>query len=396
MNIKYYILFFLFTATFATTKGQIIGPNLVQNPSFEQYETCPDNLAQLYKSKYWWGISTDFYNICNTGNVSIPLNFGGFQNAKTGVAYAAFLLHYHSFNITNKVYMETIKKVLSDSLKKNKRYCINYYLSLAEYTFIYINQPNVIVIYDSIGVLFSVNPVKDTTSTIICDTCAIFTKSVVGIDTTNWFKISGSIIAHGGEKYLTIGKFSIMNWVPNIFGQFYVYIDDVSVCECSFDIDLGQDTTLCKGNTIILKPNLPNAIYTWQDSSHAATYEVKHSGTYWVRAYIAEYDITTSDTIVISYSDCNITEFYIPNSFSPNGDGINDKFEYGNASFFDIKTYIYNRWGQLIYEGENTDYWDGSYKGKPVQMDVYNYRIEATDKASKERKMYNGRVTVVK
>ena len=145
-----------------------------------------------------------------------------------------------------------------------------------------------------------------------------------------------------------------------------------------------------------LNASLPNATYTWQDSSHAATYEVKQSGTYWVKAYIAEYDITTSDTIMISYSDCNITEFYIPNSFSPNGDGINDKFEYGNASFFDIKTYIYNRWGQLIYEGENTDYWDGSYKGKPVQMDVYNYRIEATDKASKERKMYNGRVTVVK
>ena len=115
-----------------------------------------------------------------------------------------------------------------------------------------------------------------------------------------------------------------------------------------------------------------------------------------MRAYIAEYDITTSDTIVISYSDCNIPKLFIPNSFTPNGDGLNDKFEYGNAAFFDIKTYIYNRWGQLIYEGENTDYWDGSYKDKLVQMDDYNYSIEATYKTNNEVVKYSGKVTVVK
>ena len=51
---------------------------------------------------------------------------------------------------------------------------------------------------------------------------------------------------------------------------------------------------------------------------------------------------------------------------------------------------------EIVNLYKSAGWWEESYKGKPVQMDVYNYRIEATDKASKERKMYNGRVTVVK
>ena len=62
-----------------------------------------------------------------------------------------------------------------------------------------------------------------------------------------------------------------------------------------------NDTTLCIGETLQLKVNMPNAIYTWQDSSHNSTYKVTQAGTYWVKAYFADYNITTYDTINVNY-----------------------------------------------------------------------------------------------
>jgi gliding motility-associated-like protein len=398
--LKYIIAIYLLYSCISLQGQNILSANFVQNPSFELFDTCPYNNAQLYKSKYWWGASADYFNICDTGNgwASVPSNLQGIQYAKTGVAYAGFIHYAHSPNLSyNETYNETIKNLLHDSLKKNKRYCINYFASLAEFTNKYTQQLNGIIVYDSMGALFSSIPVCDSINTIICDTCAKFAKSVIGIDTLNWFKISGSIIANGGEKYLTIGKFNLMNWPPNIYSIFYVYVDDVSVCECSFDINIGEDTSLCEGENIMLNPNLPNATYTWQDSSHTATYEVKHAGTYWVRAYVADYDITTTDTIVITYKDCSntIPDLRIPDSFTPNGDGLNDKFEYFYAEYYDIITLIYNRWGQLLFQSQNTDFWDGKYKGKTVHPGTYIYHIEAIRKDTKEKKIHCGKITVL-
>ena len=199
----------------------------------------------------------------------------------------------------NDTYTETIKNILNDSLKKNKRYCINYYVSLAEWTY-WDTGANGILVYDSIGAMFSVNQVQDNVNMILCDTCTKFAKSIANIYTVNWFKISGSIIANGGEQYLTIGKFNIMNWTPKRT-SFYIYVDEVSVCECSFKFSLGNDTTLCIGQTLQLKASMPNATYTWQDGSHDSIYNVTHAGTYYVSAYFADYNITTYDTINISY-----------------------------------------------------------------------------------------------
>lgn len=88
--------------------------------------------------------------------------------------------------------------------------------------------------------------------------------------------------------------------------------------------------------------------------------------------------------------------FYIPNSFTPNGDGINDAFRgYGIA----IKNYlmnIYNRWGELIYSTDNYDKpWDGKLKSGVVQNDVYVYRIVLTGPHD-EKHSYVGNVSVIK
>jgi gliding motility-associated-like protein len=69
---------------------------------------------------------------------------------------------------------------------------------------------------------------------------------------------------------------------------------------------------------------------------------------------------------------------YIPNTFTPNGDGMNDTFgAYGEAiKEFNMK--IFNRWGQLVFESNNVNQrWDGTYDGTKVQEGSYVYRVSA-------------------
>lgn len=87
---------------------------------------------------------------------------------------------------------------------------------------------------------------------------------------------------------------------------------------------------------------------------------------------------------------------YIPNTFSPNGDGINDVFK---GEFTGIKTsemYIFNRWGDIIYKSDNTRAsWDGTENGKPVIQDAYIYRFIVQDYSNNSHE-YTGHVSLIR
>ncbi len=64
----------------------------------------------------------------------------------------------------------------------------------------------------------------------------------------------------------------------------------------------------------------------------------------------------------------------IPNTFTPNRDGINDEFRVSYISLKSYSIYIYNRWGRVVYQSDNPgDGWDGS----GMATGVYIYQIEA-------------------
>ncbi|HMG13995.1 MAG TPA: gliding motility-associated C-terminal domain-containing protein [Saprospiraceae bacterium] len=88
----------------------------------------------------------------------------------------------------------------------------------------------------------------------------------------------------------------------------------------------------------------------------------------------------TSALITVDHGNC---PFFIPNSFSPNGDGINDLFQVYPHPDFKGKFYslkIYNRWGGQIYERLNfdpyKDWWDGTFKGLKLNTAVFVYILE--------------------
>jgi gliding motility-associated-like protein len=82
----------------------------------------------------------------------------------------------------------------------------------------------------------------------------------------------------------------------------------------------------------------------------------------------------------------------IPNAFSPNGDGINDKWEIaGLRSIPDCRVEIFDRWGQSIYNSKGyATPWDGSWKGKPIPVATYYYIIKTVTRN------YHGWVTLVR
>jgi gliding motility-associated-like protein len=68
----------------------------------------------------------------------------------------------------------------------------------------------------------------------------------------------------------------------------------------------------------------------------------------------------------------------IPNAFTPNGDGINDKVFVRGFGITKMIWRIYNRWGTLVFEtGDRTVGWDGTYKGSIQPNEVYHYVLDA-------------------
>uniref|UniRef100_A0AB33J0C7 Gliding motility-associated C-terminal domain-containing protein n=1 Tax=Prevotella sp. GTC17259 TaxID=3236795 RepID=A0AB33J0C7_9BACT len=84
---------------------------------------------------------------------------------------------------------------------------------------------------------------------------------------------------------------------------------------------------------------------------------------------------TNPITITISES-----KLEMPNAFSPNGDGVNDiyKAKSGYQSIVEFKAYIFNRWGQKLYEWDDpAEGWNGTFHGNPVKEGVYFVLVKA-------------------
>jgi gliding motility-associated-like protein len=86
---------------------------------------------------------------------------------------------------------------------------------------------------------------------------------------------------------------------------------------------------------------------------------------------------------------------YIPNSFTPNGDGMNDTFGIAGEAIKEFRMQIFNRWGQLIFESANANQrWDGTFMGELVPEGAYVYKVMAKG-ASGKKQLREGNLTVV-
>jgi gliding motility-associated-like protein len=101
------------------------------------------------------------------------------------------------------------------------------------------------------------------------------------------------------------------------------------------------------------------------------------------------------------FSISNTTELspslslYIPNSFTPNGDGLNDTFGVYGESVRNYRMEVYNRWGEIIFSStEVTSQWDGTYRGRHVPQGAYVYKVSALGLNGNEMAR-NGTVNII-
>ncbi len=242
--------------------------NYVSNYSFEQYDTCPNtsggiddycnnwftpmskmNTIPNYPYSDFGSGSSDYFNSCSQSIIlKTPKNIAGFQYPKFGNAYACIAFSNEGIGIFID-YKEYIEIRLNNSLSKNKKYCIEFYCSIAEY---YNYIPNSYYPIE-LGALL--------TDTLVYRLSGINTQQPQNIyaipqvsqqlplvmDTISWIKVSGSFIAQGGEQYLTIGNFQHTDTLTD--KSVSIYIDDVKLYYC------GPDTTLQPPDSLII-PNV--------------------------------------------------------------------------------------------------------------------------------------------
>ena len=221
----------------------IRGQNLVLNPSFEDTIACTGTYAMQCKYWYWatYG-SPDYFSeqpdiFCGTSPV--PLSNVGFQYARTGIAYVGLAPFFTTIFPSYVNRREYIGGILSDTLKQGHEYCISFYVSVAD---------GMKYVIDGMGLYLSVDSAVDYT----INTNLSFIPQIenpsgnIIYDTLNWVQISGTYIANGGEKYLTIGNFkddanTAIDSTSASLIESYFFIDDVSVIDCTVGINEVND-----------------------------------------------------------------------------------------------------------------------------------------------------------
>jgi len=220
----------LIIAFFNTLSAQ----NLVKNPSFEDFDSCPEELGNIENDVPYWSKSsegtTDYFNVCSD-RLGIPKNFNGSQVAEFGTGYAGLYLS------APNDYREYLQGELAEPLIRGKKYEVSFYISLAE------KSRNAI---RDIGVLFSEKQIKQETRKALTQhqdnnknndyNFAEVRNWAYFADKKGWMLVQTDFIAKGTEKYLTLGNFrdNARSKLKKLNGEkaaAYYYLDQVSVVD---------------------------------------------------------------------------------------------------------------------------------------------------------------------
>lgn len=134
-------------------------------------------------------------------------------------------------------------------------------------------------------------------------------------------------------------------------------------------IRLTADTSLCNETPFVIKPSRSDPRLVWSDGSTDSTLTVSQTGSYFVR--VPSPYCLLADTVHVEFLHCNP---FVPNVFTPNGDGKNDYFvvDPDNAQRLSWDLEIVNRWGRLVYKVSS---YQNDWTGKDLPAGIYYYSL---------------------
>lgn len=222
--------------SFLFVGGMFAQNNLVENGSFEDYEGKVKKVGSISQANGWasaTGSKADLFVPTKEIGVGTPDNLYGTEAPKEGDCYAGIV----AYSYGDKVPRSYITTRLTETMKKGKKYCVSYNVSLAEGSKYAVNQ---------MGMLFSSKAYESDAKTNLVESAQVKSDKIFNA-MYGWHQICGVYIAKGGEKYVTLGNFNATQDIKNeknkpdkgvkatpIVAAYY-YIDDVVVFEMDED-----------------------------------------------------------------------------------------------------------------------------------------------------------------
>lgn len=216
-----------------------------------------------------------------------------------------------------------------------------------------------------------------------------------------------------GETFYTIDRFENL-----VAGNYDLYVQDANGCTESFSasvaspgeimVDLGDDLMIHLGESVTLEAltSSQNPLFKWSVDSLTCIYcptitlSPFNANAYSVTVTDEISGCSATDNIIVNVSKERIV--FLPNIFTPNGDGQNDIFNvFAGPSVAKINNFrVFNRWGETVYAAEDflpgTNFgWDGLLKGDRAPNGVYVYFLDV-EFIDGRMERFEGDVTLMK
>ncbi|PZF72998.1 gliding motility-associated C-terminal domain-containing protein [Taibaiella soli] len=308
MKLKALLIIYLGLLCFSRSAAQ----NLVLNPGFEQYNSCPIGLSGFaYAAGYnnfptasnWANpvqqASPDYFNVCSAApGIKVPNCVFGYQDAHGGYAYAGMIAWegQYSGNTLQVDYREYLQTRLAHPLAAGRNYCVSFFVSPT----IGVSGFNYVAI-ESFGINLSntqaLLPNGNGNGYVLSLPYNVQNSQGNYLtDTAKWYKITGIYTATGGEEWLTMGCFKqavpsfVQQWPATaVNGQnyrSYIYVDDISVEEITATdtVKTYTDTVVCSLNNLNYTVFAPSgSAHTWNTGATTQQLTIHDTGVYWCK-----------------------------------------------------------------------------------------------------------------
>jgi len=404
---------FLSPASFISGFNEAIFNQSVYSDSiyagFDYVITCGDSIAFIdttpdlpgcvvYPKTWFWDFGDPVSGIANTSTLQNPKHL--FSNTGTYRVMMAIeeQCQRDTAYLDVTIISDTSYSLPSDTL------CIGDFVQIGISSY---NDSNIIYTWNPISNLINpdsattlANPSITTTYTLTVSygICADTITETVFVDTISINVSNDTVLCINDSIQLSATSNTGNNflWTPNqfitnvtlsnpvvfppVFTQYHVTTTNLSTgCSKSDSINIGIinaitsplfDSVICS-NLLLDASNINASGYLWSTGETTPKITITEPDTIWVQVF--ESSCIGLDTGI--YEPC--PSLFIPNSFSPNGDGDNDFLGIRSLGVKSLHWSIYDRWGNKVFRANGTtDQWNGKYLDKPVATGVYVYHIK--------------------
>ena len=217
-----------------------------------------------------------------------------------------------------------------------------------------------------------------------CDSVVTFTLTVniVPVAISNVVVCENDSVLIQGSYYATAGQYPFT--FTSSTGCDSTIIYDILIAPLpAFSVLGTASINIGETANLVVMPGIPGASYNWSPPLWLSCFSCQDPvatplvTTWYYVTVTTDQGCLRTDSVLVEVDPS--TNIYVPNIFSPNGDGNNDFFVVSGKGIETFEISIFNRWGQVVFESSDMEKsWNGTKNGKELNQGVFIYKIEAT------------------